>query len=726
LFPADFLDSISIIKTYTPDLPGDFSAGLADIELLDFPDALTYGFGLSSSGNSNTTFQDFTTYDGDSHDYFGFGGNERALPDIIPDRIGSQPAAQRQSFGRSFKDNWETHETTAPNDFGVNGQIGNRFGPLGVRLAFTYNTKYRRRNEHQRQFLQQGSIDDPGDVTNNSGDNFEFDRDQFKVRLGAVLAASYAISPNHRITLRSLLDRNSTDEVLTGRGLVEQTKRTALPTQLQYKQDELAFGQVGGQHHFDVVDIDWRTALSRTTQNIPDWRITNRVVQDDGSAVVSGDSGGGTRVFADLTEYLTDSKLDVTVPFKTGLPGEMLSFWEGLPAKLKFGPAYAFRERESTLRTFNFRAENSLPDPTAPFDDIYAPGNIGVGDPFPINFSENTQPQNAFQAHEDLFGGYGMLELPILRDRLRVIGGSRVEYSYTQLDVTVPTIETSKVIKNHTDPMPSVGIIYSPRSDMNVRGAWSQTVSRPEFRELSPAIYPAPRGLRGFLGNPTLDQTDVMNVDVRWEWFFSPTELISVSGFYKEIDAPIEQSVSISGSAAFDTFQQNKDAKLYGFEFEGRKDLDFISPWLTGLSFATNVSYVQSEVTAQVRAANPNTGEPAVIRKRDLQGQAPFVVNATLEYTHPDYGTARVLYNTIGDTIERVQDVNSLPDFVKKRRDSLDFVYLKKAEIAGVPLTFKLAVENLINDKYLTTVGGVLQEDYRTGVTASFGVSYAY
>jgi TonB-dependent receptor len=274
--------------------------------------------------------------------------------------------------------------------------------------------------------------------------------------------------------------------------------------------------------------------------------------------------------------------------------------------------------------------------------------------------------------------------------------------------------------------MPSVNVVYSPRNDMNVRAAWSQTVSRPEFRELSPAIYPAPRGLRGFLGNPTLDQTDIESWDLRWEWFFTPTELVSLSGFYKKIDAPIEQSVFISGSAAFDTFQQNENAKLYGFEFEGRKNLDFISTWLTGLSFQTNVSYVQSEVTALVRPADPVKGTAAVFRKRDLQGQAPFVVNASLEYTHPIWGTTRLLYNTVGDTIERVQDVNSLPDFIKNRRDQLDFVYVKKAEVRGVPLTFKLAVENLLNDKYLTTVGGVLQEDYRNGVTASFGISYAY
>jgi outer membrane receptor protein involved in Fe transport len=722
LFPAEFLESISVMKTYTPDLPGDFSAGLADIELLDFPDQLTYGLGLSTKGNANTTFRDFKSYDGDRHDLFGFGGDKRALPDVVPGRsVSSETPARRQLFGRSFPVIWETDEMTAPLDYKINGQIGDRFGPVGARLAFTYGSEWRRRVERQRQFLQSGSFDDPNPVV---ADDFEFERDELKTKLGAVLTTSYEITKNHRVSLRSLLDRNATDLVAIGEGITEQTKQQSQNTTMQYTQDELAFGQLAGEHHFDAVDIDWRTALSRTTQNIPDWRITNRVFQEGGRAVVSNDSAGGSRIFSDLTEKLTDSHLDFTVPFKTRLP--FTDVWPGLPAKLKFGPAYAYRKRDSTLRQFKFAFQPSGIDidPTADFNDVYAKANIGGSPPFPIVFDEITEPQNAFKATEETIAGYGMLEVPIIADTLRVIGGARAEYDYLQLDIEDIFEDERKVIKNHTDPMPGVNLVYTPRPDMNVRLAWSQTVSRPEFRELSPAIYPAPRGLRGFSGNPTLDQTDIESWDVRWEWFFGPSELVSLSGFYKTIDAPIEQSVFISGSAAFDTFQQNQDAKLYGFEFEGRKNLGTFSPWLEGLNFVANVSYVESDVTAVARPASETQTE--VTRKRDLQGQAPFVVNAVLEYSNERFGTARLLYNTVGDTIARVQDRTALPDFIEKRRDSLDFVYLKKVNVFDVPLTVKLTVENMLNDKFLTTVGDVIQEDYRTGVTAGLGISYAY
>ena len=181
--------------------------------------------------------------------------------------------------------------------------------------------------------------------------------------------------------------------------------------------------------------------------------------------------------------------------------------------------------------------------------------------------------------------------------------------------------------------------------------------------------------------------------------------------------------------------QQNEDGKLWGFEFEARKNLGFIAPTLPEkmtfmtpvlqrTNFLTNVTFVQSEVTALVRPATALT--PASFRTRDLQGQSPYVVNAAVEYVDYDWGTVRLLYNTVGPTITAVQDRTGLPDFIQERRDQLDFVYLTQVTPWNVPLTVKFAVENILNDSYPTFVGDTLQEDYRTGVNVSLGISYSY
>jgi TonB-dependent receptor len=726
LFPAEFIDSISVVKTFTPDLPGDFSGGLADIELMDFPQQLTYGIAISTSGNSQTTFQDFKTYKGSKLDYFGFGGDYRKIPSLLPDgSLSSRPQSQKQAFGRAFKDIWDPETTTAPVDFDTAFQIGNRWGPLGVRFAATYKTQYRTSNDRtERQFIQSGNVQNPQPTI---GDDFKFDQSVFTTRLGAIFTAAYELAPEHVVNLRTLIDRNSTDTVEIGNGTFEQAGRVrSTSSDFTYKQEELDFGQLSGTHHFDYIDLDWHTALSRTTQNVPDERIIVRQESSPDVLEYTNDGNGGSRIFQDLTEYLTDSQANFTIPFKTpGLP--FTTWWSDLPAKFKFGPAYLYRNRDSELRIFKFvrqpvDAAHQI-DLTAPANQILDPKNIGGGQlSFPIGFNDATQPQNFFKASQEIAAGYGMFELPLVRDRLRLIAGVRTEYSYIQLNghfIKDTGVSATKIIKNNTDPLPGINLIYSPRFDMNVRAAWSRTVSRPEFRELSPATYPAPRGLRGIVGNPNLVQTNVDSYDIRWEWFFAPSELVSVSGFYKTIDKPIETAVSISGSAPQDTFSQNKDAKLEGFEFEGRKNLGFISPWLTNVSFLTNVSYVHSDVTAVVPQLHTT-------RHRALQGQADFVVNSALEWAHPTWGTVRLLYNTVGPRITAVQDANNLPDIIAGRRDELDLVYLVKVHPWNVPLNVKFSLENLLNDNYPSTVGGTIQEDYRTGVTASLGVSYTY
>jgi hypothetical protein len=726
LFPSEFIDSISIVKTFTPDLPGDFSGGLADINLLDFPQQLTYGIGISTSGNSETTFQDFRTYKGSKLDYFGFGGGYREVPSGIPDRnLGNQketPPSQMQAFGRSFKTIWESEDQTAPLDFDTAFQIGDRWGPFGARLAVNYRTKYRTITDAtERQFIQSGDVQNPVPVI---ADNFKFDRSTFETRLGSVFTAAYELSPAHHFSFRSLIDRNSSDEVATGTGIAEQLQRPVHNEEFTYKQDELDFGQLSGNHHFDWLDLEWSSALSRTTQNVPDQRfIARQDTSGTGVFTLTNDAHGGTRDFQDLTEYLTDSQVDFTVPFLTGLP--FTDFWSGLPAKFKFGPAFLHRNRDSGIRTFNF-ALGGVPggpqiDFSGPANQVFDPNNIGGGPPFPVRFQETTQPQDSFQASQEIGAGYGMFELPLIRDRLRLIAGVRTEYDYIKLHTVRPETPTLKSVvrKENLDPLPGVNLVYSPRYDMNVRAAWSKTVSRPEFRELSPAIYPAPRGLRGVQGNPDLIQTGIDSYDIRWEWFFGPSELVSVSGFYKTIDKPIEKAVLISGSAPLDTFSQNKDAKLQGFEFELRKNLGWLTPYLKNVNFLTNVTYVHSEVTAKLQQLETT-------RKRALQGQADYVVNAAIEYEHPEWGTLRLLYNTVGPTIEAVQDVTGLPDFITGRRDELDLVYLVKVHPWNVPLNLKFSIENLLNDDYPTTVGDTIQENYRTGVTASFGVSYNY
>jgi hypothetical protein len=723
LFSAEFLDSIAIVKTYTPNLPGDFSGGLADIRLRDFPDRLTFSAGLSVSGNTQTTFSDFATYHGaGTADYFGFGADYRGLPTTIPDRnIQSPPLAQAQAYGRSFDDIWAIEQKSAPPNFGLNLSVGDTIGPLGVTFGAIYSNEYEWRSEIDREFINAGTPGDPNIRTEN---DFVYAFSDFTTRLGSVLTAAYRPSAAQTVSLRALVNRSTIDEVASGSGTSGNTGNERQATQFQYTEEQLGFGQVAGDHLLSGVGLEWRSALAQTTQDQPDTRIQTREGPPPGA--FSSDSCGGCRVFGNLSEWLTDSAVDLSIPFTT--PWRRIDAAEG-DATLQFGPAYAYRSRDYSLRRFRYRKTefNTLPL-TLPTEVLLAPENIGRFQGF--DFLEETSPTDSFEGTHEIAGIYALVDLPLwpgwrseagdLSHQFRLIAGARGEYSY--LTVTTGDNSGNQVsqIKNNLDPLPGINLVYRPREDMNVRLAYSHAVSRPDFRELSPVLFVKARGLTPTVGNPRLVEADIRSVDARWEWFLSPLEVVSASVFYKQLDQPIEQTVRQFASFVAYSFANADSADVLGFEFEGRTSLARLSSRLRDVALHTNVSYADSSVSIPKGRLDVQTNT-----NRSLQGQAPFTVNATLEYAAPALGTMRLLYNTAGTSIEATGS-NGLPDIEFQRRDQLDAVIVRPVSLFGVPLNAKLSAENLLNDSFTYTQGNEVQQEYRSGVTIGLGLSYSF
>jgi outer membrane receptor protein involved in Fe transport len=218
----------------------------------------------------------------------------------------------------------------------------------------------------------------------------------------------------------------------------------------------------------------------------------------------------------------------------------------------------------------NSANEGSI-DLTAPPDQILIPSNYGeptMG--FPLSFQEVPQT-NRFDATQQIAGGYGMLDLPLVQDRLRFVGGVRVEYSYIASNAMSPFGPANARI-NNLYPLPGVTFIYTPRPDMNVRYSVSETVSRPEFRELNPTLFIVSTGQRAFQGNQFLVESHIISNDLRWEWFFAPLDLASVSFFYKNLDKPIEIVALPATSENVDIPVNAASGTLWGFEIEFRKN----------------------------------------------------------------------------------------------------------------------------------------------------------
>jgi outer membrane receptor protein involved in Fe transport len=275
-----------------------------------------------------------------------------------------------------------------------------------------------------------------------------------------------------------------------------------------------------------------------------------------------------------------------------------------------------------------------------------------------------------------------------------------------------------------TDYLPALNLTFKLNNKMNLRVAGSQTVVRPEFREISPqAYYDFDLGAT-VIGNKNLQRTKITSADLRWEFYPRTGEIISVAAFYKNFKNPIELYFNQSGAGTSNTFNYlNADkADAYGAEFEFRKKLDFVSA-LKNFTFGGNVALIKNKVTDEATQTN-----------RPMQGQSPYTVNFSLQYDAEKSGwSSTLLFNVIGRRILYVGN-EQVPPIWEAPRPLLDFQVAKK--IWNKKGELKLNVSDILNrkakfyhdlnnnKKYDST--DALAIDRRTGTNISLTLGYNF
>jgi TonB-dependent receptor len=426
-----------------------------------------------------------------------------------------------------------------------------------------------------------------------------------------------------------------------------------------------------------------------------------------GKFLLADESMSAFRMFTEQDETLHDVGIDWNITFYQ---------WDGLSSKLQAGTAYLHRARDFKSRRFRFipRSTEGI-DLSQPIEDILRPWNINE---YNYELNETTRPTDSYNAGQEVKAGYLMLDLPITGN-LRLAGGGRYEWSDTNVDTFNLFKKDERITTKLKDEdiLPAVNLTYSITKDMSVRAGYSKTLSRPEFHELAPFEFTDVRGGRTIKGNPDLKTAHIENYDLRWEWFLGGGDLISISGFYKDFDDAIERTIQPTIELRT-TFVNADSAWLYGVEFELRKNLGFMAPWLDNFNIIGNYIYSQSESETE-----PKPGFVATNTKRAMEGQADHIYNITLEYDNSAWGfTGRVLYNF---TDERITDIGGLglPDIILEETNVFDIVLIKKIK---ENLTFKVVAENITNEGVRYTQGGKLFEKYKLGINFKVGVSYSW
>ncbi|MFV8751821.1 carboxypeptidase regulatory-like domain-containing protein [Nannocystaceae bacterium ST9] len=724
VFPSGALGAIDVQKTFTPDVPGDFTGGSTQMLTRDVPSETTVKLGAAVGFNTNTTFQPMITngpFPG--ADLFGFGNIPRQLPTSFPkgQKVGRgvydenfnevYTPAQIEAQGEAMYTDYRVRRgSKAPANFKLSATLGDSWatnrpgGRIGVLFSGGYS------NRHQTNYGHRNQLSSNGGVLTNSPASLDMITTVYKVAFNGLLVTRWDIDSNNWLKLTGLYSRDAEDETseLSGVDRANNGVDPIVYNRIRYIMRSIAFTQLSGHHRIERaanLEIDWFGSYSQAQRDDPAMRelIFRGPDPEDGSYRVDDSTGGvGPQLFLDFVDHNENAALDFTVPFKQ---------WKGLDSKFKFGAWIDGKQRGFRAHRYYFSA--------AGFNDLIPEGRgnvindstIGGGIPVaqggdePFTLIEATRAQDNYDAWSRNVSGYGMLDLPFV-NWFKISGGLRVESNVIDVnpfDIYAmagappdPTLKSARLVD--LDFLPALSLIFSPklkegRGDLNIRLTGSRTLARPEFRELTPFLFRD--YVAGFdkIGNPDLTSTKIWNGDVRIEWFPRKNEVLALSGFVKQMQAPIE----VMSSPTYALTWQNIDRAINaGGELELRKSIDFLAPKantrarqvLRDFSIGGNVAVIYSdvEVTPCVLPGNETPGyvvDPDCREEfqpvngtvhRPLQGQAPWIANAFLDYDNGDTGTnVRLLYNGVGRSLYAV-GAQSLPNIYTRRTHQLDLV----------------------------------------------------
>lgn len=719
IFPVLVLSDITISKTFTPDMPADFAGGSVNIHTRSFPEKFTFSASVTGGLNSQSTFRPNDTYKGGATDWLGADDGSRKLPGTFPPgrkaSVGPDgqpvPLDQQARLAAPLSQDARRIGTraAAPNH-SISAFVGDRFTlfnvPIGWMVGATYGHRYRLYEpEIQRTFVGNSETGQVRPLT-----DFRGRRSIDSVALGALGGASAQLDRNNRVTLHGLLTRNSDDEVWRAYGYVDEDSTNQLVQRARWVERSLAFGQLGLEHRvpsLNGLEINYSGFYAKASRDEPN--NTQSLYSGDpatGRLSLSSDNGL-THFFSQQRDKSYGGTLNVTVPLDARDPS-------GGP-KIKAGGMVQARDREFAARRFELftvRCAECADSYSLPPWEL-ARNYVGRT----LRFDETTQDKDFYQAEQRVYAGYLMGDWPVTK-RLRLIGGERIERGTYEIAVVnafavPPRVDRYKF--GNTDLLPSLSAVYSLSDRVNLRAAASQTLARPQLREISPFRYQESAGQFVREGNPNLRRARVTNFDARWEWFPSAEEVVAASLFYKHFDDPIEATILGSAGDQTRSLANSKSADNVGFEVEARKSLDFMSPRLKPFSFLGNFTYTFSRIT--VPADQELTQSD---KSRPLQGQSPWVVNAALEYASPFGTRVRALYYVFGRRLDAIA-LKPTPNIYEESRHVVD---LTVSQSLTKYLDAKLSVENLLNAPFRLTQGGQYANRYTLGSTYWATITY--
>jgi TonB-dependent receptor len=722
LFPSGILESMVIQKSYSPNLPGSFGGGAVNLKTKDIPDEFTAKVTLSTSYESGQA--NIETSEGGSRDWLGMDDGSRELPAAIREATAngqriSNDDPNTTAYGLAFKRNYRTFnkKTTLPP--GMSLSIGDtlryRGKKFGFNVAGLYADRYSNDDITRQDFdvtsSESSELTKVGDRTNS--------RSRRDINLSGMLNLGMDLGRGADIRANTLILRKTSDRVEKRTNTTQDNEFEG--TYVEWQERQLLSQIVNGTHKLGKNTLSWRGSYSKAEMIQPDSHYYQLLV-DEGQPRFDNQGRSNERVFGNVEDVVREGEASFEIPLMDS---------NNFKFKSILGAGRTEKKRESRFQRFKYEVDTQAAVGITGDSSILgqSPDEICTDEVIrqgACKLVDTTVPSDRFEAQQSVQSYFLETQSEVMK-KLKVNLGVRFEDSRQDITtyegVNLTPVNNSLLMQ---DFLPAAGLTYFLTDKMQMRLGYSETISRPAFKDLNPVGYFDDERDRTVNGNANLKGTIIRNLDARLEWYFGNQENVSLGFFSKEFLNPIEE-VAGSFQNGVLTYSEGGfqlanvgNATARGFEVEFRKNFGFLGNALEPLAIGGNYARIDSEMTIfdSLAAQVTNTS-------RALQGQSPYVINLNLDYDNKDIGTnVTLLFNVFGARIDTV-GTDRRPDTYQESFNQLDFVMSQTfGKDKKNKVRFKM--QNILDPDAVLTLGGEIRETYKKGRRASLSYTRTF
>jgi len=746
IFPTDVISSSLVQKSYSANLPGEFGGGLINLTTLTVPKAPFLKFGVGVSGDTETSGQIGYSHYGSKYDALGMDRGIRKIPPAMAAFIAS---GDKLSSGKidtgdiakqflntrtgvvQFNDKMPVNASASLTG-GTSRIIGD--GELGIVATAGYSNAWSTKDntEHTAADAALALIDK----------NYREVSTENRIVVNGLLGLGYEFGEGNKLRWTNLIVRDTIKRTALAEG-IQSSQKTGfdfIEQNTGWYEREVWSSQLSGGLNFDPFKVDARVAVANSRREAPfelgvGYSRSNIAASPFGSYFINrldnGQTGFAEIAFSNLDESLLSGGIDFSYEFS---PQFVVS--AGLESSKT--------ERDSERREFLFIAPSDFDTGVGMLrPDLLLGG--AIIEYYRIGLIESTESDPAFSATLKTNGSYLQVQAEIV-EGLEINAGVRHEKGEQRVRplqvFSTPSNSGANTSLDNSYVLPAATLTWKFADDMQARFNISKTIARPQFRELMFQAYYDPESNRAYIGNPLLVDSEFLNAEARWEWYFPPNQRVAVAGFWKEIDKPIEAFTSFSDNNPLTSFANAPAATLYGVELESQLYFD-MDTFSDADFFANRRAVVIGNYTWSDSKIEVKPGDTAALFGTAIQaasnffadgapltGQSQHLANIQLGFEDSASLSQQTLLISYASDRATGRGAAGLPDVIESPGVSVDFVARQGLELFGQEVEFKFEARNLLRTKYqeFQERGGnkIFFNRHDAGAKFSFSVSTSF